>query len=83
MKSISEIDAKNRLGQLLDEVQRGPVTVTKEGRPSAILLSVKDYERIRSAALRRLLATVEQTQEKAAANGMTEDALAQLLAGES
>ena len=83
MKTISAIDAKNRFGQLLDAAQREPVTVTKKGRPAAVMLSVEDYERIRGAARRRLLATIEQTQKEAAVAGMTEGSLDQLLADES
>ena len=83
MRTISAIDAKNRFGQLLDAAQREPVTVTKKGRPAAVMLSVEDYERIRGAARRRLLGTIEQTQQDAAAAGMTEDVLDQLLTDES
>lgn len=38
-------EAKNRFGVLLEEAQRGPVSIHKNGRPVAVLLSVKDYER--------------------------------------
>jgi prevent-host-death family protein len=83
MRTISAIDAKNRFGQLLDAAQREPVTVTKKGRPAAVMLSVEDYERIRGTARRRLLGTIEQTQQDAAAVGLTEDVLDQLLTDES
>lgn len=83
MKTISAIDAKNRFGQLLDAAQRQPVTVTKKGRPAAIMLSVEDYERIRGAARRRLFDTIGQTQKEAAMAGMNEDVLEQLLSDES
>jgi len=83
MKTVSAIDAKNRFGQLLDAAQREPVTVTKKGRPAAIMLSLEDYDRIRGAARRRLLATLRQAQEEAAAAGLTEPALEKLLEDES
>ena len=83
MKTISAIDAKNRFGQLLDAARREPVTVTKQGRPAAVMLSVEDYERMRGAARRRLLATVGQAQAAAAAAGLTEPALDRLLDDES
>jgi prevent-host-death family protein len=47
MRTVSSIDAKNRLGQLLDAAQRAPVTVTKKGRPTAVVMSIEDYERMR------------------------------------
>ena len=82
MKTFSALDAKNRFGQLLDAAQREPVTITKQGRPAAVMLSVGDYERIRGAARHRLLATIEQTQREAATAGMTEEVLDQLLNAE-
>jgi prevent-host-death family protein len=46
-RTISSIDAKNRFGQHLAAAQRAPVTVTKNGRPAAVVMSVEDYERMR------------------------------------
>ena len=83
MKTMSALDAKNRFGQLLDAAQREPITVTKKGRPAAVMLSLEDYERIRGAARRRLLATMEQAQKEAAAAGMSEGVVEQLLSDES
>ncbi len=82
MRTVSAIDAKNRFGQLLEAAQREPVTVTKQGRPAAVVLSVEDYERMRGAANARLLDSVRRMQEEAAAAGLTEEALDELLTGE-
>ena len=76
---ISAINAKNRFGQLLDAAQREPVTVTKKGRPAAVMLSVEDYERMRGAARQRLFDTIDQMHQEAAANGLSENKLDQLL----
>ena len=83
MKTIPAIDAKNRFGQLLDAAQREPVTVTKKGRPAAVVLSIEDYERIRGAARRRLLATIDEIQSNAATAGLDEALLDELLNDES
>ncbi|MDJ0872279.1 MAG: type II toxin-antitoxin system Phd/YefM family antitoxin [Gammaproteobacteria bacterium] len=82
MRTVSAIDAKNRFGQLLEAAQREPVTVTKQGRPAAVVLSVEDYERMRGAANARLLDSVRRMQEEAAAAGLTEEALDELLTDE-
>jgi antitoxin Phd len=82
MRTVSAIDAKNRFGQLLAAAQREPVTVTKQGRPAAVVLSVEDYERMRGAANARLLESVRRMQEEAAAAGLTEEALDELLTDE-
>jgi len=42
--------AKNRLSHVVDlAVKRGPQTITRHGKPTAVVLSVKDYQRIKSA----------------------------------
>ena len=82
MRTVSAIDAKNRFGQLLAAAQREPVTVTKQGRPAAVVLSVEDYERMRGAANARLLESVRRMQEEAAAAGLTEEVLDELLTDE-
>jgi prevent-host-death family protein len=48
MKSMSAKDAKNRFGFLLDTAQAEPVTIEKHGRPIAVVLSVEQFERLRS-----------------------------------
>ena len=45
--SMAAKDAKNRFGQLLDNAQRAPVTIAKNGRPVAVVLGGVDYEDFR------------------------------------
>lgn len=83
VRKITAIDAKNRFGQLLETAQREPVTVTKQGRPAAVLLSVEDYERMCGMARDRVLESVRQLQEEAAAAaGLTDEVLDELLKDE-
>ena len=43
-------NAKNRFSELVDlALRRGPQTITRHGKPAAIVLSVKDYQRIKGA----------------------------------
>lgn len=44
MSTFSALEAKNRLGQILDAAQREPVTITRHGRPVVVVLAVQDYE---------------------------------------
>jgi prevent-host-death family protein len=37
-------EAKNRFGQLIDDAQREPVTIEKNGRPIAVVLSLAEFE---------------------------------------
>jgi prevent-host-death family protein len=50
-KTVNVLEAKNKLTQLLRQVERGTdVTITKHGEPTAMLISVKAYERLRRQA---------------------------------
>ena len=59
MKSIPASEAKTRFGELLDNAQREPVTVSKQGRPVAVMMSIHDYEEMKLARLRAHLAEGE------------------------
>ena len=43
MKTVAAKDAKNRFGQLIDDAQRGPVTVEKNGRLFVVVQSYEDF----------------------------------------
>ena len=43
METIAAADAKTNFGALLDKAQRGPVTISKNGRPVAVLMSAEAY----------------------------------------
>lgn len=40
---LSSVEAQNRFGQLLDTAQREPITITRRGRPVAVLVAMQDY----------------------------------------
>ena len=44
METIAAADAKTNFGALLDKAQRGPVTISKNGRAVAVLMSAEAYE---------------------------------------
>ncbi|MGY6587464.1 MAG: type II toxin-antitoxin system Phd/YefM family antitoxin [Wenzhouxiangella sp.] len=83
MKTYTALEAKNRLGQVIDAAQREPVTVTRQGRPSVVIVSAEEYERRQQRAWRNLLAVMEETGRYAAEKGLTEDKLDELLADDS
>lgn len=56
MKKIASTKAKSNFGELLDTAQREPVTIEKQGRPVAVVVSIEDYkasERLKIEALER------------------------------
>jgi prevent-host-death family protein len=51
MKTVSIAEAKNRLTELLREVERGvPVAISRRGRSIAVVIADSEYARLRSAA---------------------------------
>jgi prevent-host-death family protein len=83
MTEMTALDAKNRFGRLIELAQRAPVTITKNGRPSVVVMSADEYERRRTSARQRLREALERTRREAARKGLTEDDLAALLADDS
>ncbi len=45
MRSMAAKEAKNHFGELLDTARREPVTIEKNGRPVAVVLSIEDFKR--------------------------------------
>lgn len=54
------------------------MTVTRKGRPAAIVLSVAGYERMRGAAWQRLLDTMARARGEAAGRGSSDGRLGEL-----
>jgi len=59
MKAVTAKDAKNRFGELMDTVQREPVSIEKHGRPVAVVLSEVAYEKMKLEHLQAMLAVGE------------------------
>ena len=53
MITVSSMDAQNRFGQLLDTVQREPVTITRHGRIAAFIISPRDMKDLQDARRKR------------------------------
>jgi prevent-host-death family protein len=79
MKTISATEAKNRLDAILDTAQREPIVIRRQDRNIAVVLSMVDYERMRSANVAALLELRDEVAAEAAAAGLTEDRFAELL----
>ena len=80
MKSVTALEAKNRFGEVLEAAQRQPVSITHNSRPSVVMISAESYARRQRMAGERLRQAMRQAGEHAAAQGMNEQVLGQLLA---
>lgn len=59
MRTVSSVEAQNHFGELLDNAQREPISITRRGRPVAYIVS--------SEAYRALSGAVAENTEKMAA----------------
>ena len=72
MITVSSMEAQNRFGQLLDTVQREPVTITRHGRTAAFIISPRDMQDLQDARRRRSAAVdaFEAWSQKATASAL-------------
>ena len=48
MPTVTANEAKARFGAIMEHAQREPVTITRHGRPSAVMLSAADFALVRA-----------------------------------
>lgn len=82
MKYVAATEAKNRLGAILDDAQREPVVIRRQDRDVAVVLSMAEYERLRSGNVQALLDLRNEIAAQAVANGLTNERLAEILTGD-
>ena len=64
MKAVTAKDAKNRFGELMDAIQREPVSIEKHGRPVAVVLSEVAYGKMKLEHLQAMLTVGEAQLER-------------------
>ena len=79
MRYVSASDAKQRLAAVLDAVQREPVTIKRQNREVAVVISPEDYRRLKSANIDEFQRFCDRVSGRAAAQGLTEKRLEKLL----
>ncbi len=42
MKTITSVEAQNNFGALMDHAMRGPITITKHGKPRVVMVAYSD-----------------------------------------
>ena len=58
-KAIPATEAKTNFGALLEKAQREPLTISKKGRPVAVLMSMDEFETHQRLKLEQLRREVE------------------------
>lgn len=77
MKTLGSREAKEGFGALIDTVQREPVTILKNGRPSAVVVSPEEYARM-GGSRQRITGLLDELANEAQANGLTPEILASI-----
>ncbi len=75
--TASDTDAK--LTTLLETAQREPVFIERDQKEVAVILSSRDYDRLSGKSLREFNAICDQIAAEAAAKGLTEEILEEIL----
>lgn len=83
MHILTVDEARVRFDELIDHAQLGPVRVTRSDGMCAVMVSVEDFEAMRAQCASRLQETMHQSADAATRAGLTQQALADLLADES
>lgn len=72
MQYISATDAKQKLAAMLDAAQLEPITIRRQNRDAAVVLSTKEYERLRGLNISEFETFCDKLSSKAQASGLTE-----------
>ena len=80
MKNVAATEAKNRLGAILDEAQREPVVIRRQDRDIAVVSRWPTTNDCGHGNMQAFLDLRNQVAAEAAANGLTEERLNELLA---
>jgi len=79
MKHVSSTEAKQRFAAILDAAQHEPVTIRRQNREVAVVLSTREYQRLHGLNVQEFESFCDQIAERARARGLTEDELSELL----
>lgn len=79
MRYDTDIDTELKLVALLDAAQDEPVFIERNQEEVAVLVSAREYDRLRSSANLDFQQFCDTIADKAAANGLSESKLEELL----
>ncbi|MEX0603229.1 MAG: type II toxin-antitoxin system Phd/YefM family antitoxin [Marinobacter sp.] len=72
MDNLSANEAKTQFGNLLLRVQRGPVGISKNGKPTAVMVSSEEYHSIELLRQQFLQARARQARDAIASGNLVD-----------
>ena len=82
MQFVSATEAKQTLAAVIEKAQREPITIRKQNRDVAVIMSMEDYQRITRFNIQEFQQFREDIGREAQERGLTEDKLNELLSNE-
>jgi prevent-host-death family protein len=79
MRYVSATAAEQAFAEVLNAAQREPVTIRRQERDVAVVLSVAEYEKLTRLNVEEFQRFCDLVGERAAERGLTEEKLADLL----
>lgn len=79
MKTISATEAKQRLATVIEWAVNEPLVIRRQKRDVAVVLSMREYERLARLNLKEFQVFSQQIGERAVNQGLTESSLADML----
>ena len=80
MRQFSATEAKQRLAELLDVAQHEPVVIRRQKRDVAVVVSPREYERLRTLNIAEFERFCDRVGAQAKKRGLTESKLTKILA---
>lgn len=80
MITMSSTEARANFGDFLDKGSREPVIVKRQNREVGAFVPMADWEKLRKMRMKELDDLVKAASKEAAANGLTEEILNEILA---
>lgn len=82
MKHVSSTEAKQRFAAVVDAAQHEPVAIRRQNREVAVVLSTREYERLRGLNIQEFESFCDAMADRASRRGLNESALHEILGDE-
>jgi len=82
MKQVTANEAKQSLGKIIDIVQREPVLIQRYNRAVAVMLSIREYEKLTALNREEFQRFCDRVAGRAKKHGLTERKFKQIINAE-